>query len=256
MNTNQLTTASQTLACCRWAKYLLLAAVLGCVFVGCDESELAKTPAENANTPAENSVPDDLAESNQSAELDADQAADDLATMNDNAAPQDADSTDSQPDSNEANAMTEVPAENSDKTESAKQETKKVAAFNPLDEMASYVILNKGTEPGDNRGLTLNKQPGIYICRQCNAQLYTNEDKFSSHCGWPSFDDEIEGSVKRHTDADGSRIEIVCANCDGHLGHVFEGENYTKKNTRHCVNSISMKFIPEGDPLPAKLIKE
>ncbi|MEL6109241.1 MAG: methionine-R-sulfoxide reductase [Planctomycetota bacterium] len=134
------------------------------------------------------------------------------------------------------------------------QKTEMVAAYNELSERAQYVILKKGTEPPGDYGYTNTKEPGTYICRQCNAQLYRSDDKFASHCGWPSFDDEIKGAVKRQTDADGYRVEIVCANCGGHLGHVFEGEQFTAKNTRHCVNSISMKFIPEGEPLPAKLV--
>lgn len=125
--------------------------------------------------------------------------------------------------------------------------------FNPLDPAASYVILDKGTEPPGDGGYTLTRDPGTYICRQCNAQLYRSEHKFESHCGWPSFDDEIEGAVQRHPDADGRRVEIVCANCQGHLGHVFEGERLTNKNIRHCVNSISMVLIPEGQDIPAKI---
>ncbi|WDQ15739.1 methionine-R-sulfoxide reductase [Rhodopirellula sp. P2] len=122
--------------------------------------------------------------------------------------------------------------------------------FNPLTEAEAYVILQKGTEPPGDGGYTLTKDPGTYICKRCNTPLYHAKDKFVSHCGWPSFDDEIEGSVKRNRDADGRRIEIVCANCGGHLGHVFHGERLTAKNTRHCVNSISMKFIPEGKEMP------
>ncbi|WP_339886643.1 methionine-R-sulfoxide reductase [Rhodopirellula europaea] len=122
--------------------------------------------------------------------------------------------------------------------------------FNKLSPAEAYVILHKGTEPPGDGGYTLTKDPGTYICKRCNTPLYHAKDKFISHCGWPSFDDEIEGAVKRQRDADGRRIEIVCANCDGHLGHVFHGERLTPKNERHCVNSISMKFIPEGKEMP------
>nr|WP_236649614.1 methionine-R-sulfoxide reductase [Rhodopirellula sp. SM50] len=135
-----------------------------------------------------------------------------------------------------------------------KQKLQFVEEYNVLDRNAAYVILNKGTEPPGPGGYTMTKDPGTYICRQCNARLYRSDDKFESHCGWPSFDDEIKGAVRRETDADGYRTEILCANCGGHLGHVFEGERFTEKNTRHCVNSISMKFIPEGKELPAKLV--
>ncbi len=122
--------------------------------------------------------------------------------------------------------------------------------FNELTEKEAEVILNKGTERPWIGELTDNKRKGTYICRRCNAPLYKSESKFDSHCGWPSFDDEIPGSVQRHADDDGRRTEIVCKNCEGHLGHVFLKEGYTAKNTRHCVNSISMKFIPEGKELP------
>jgi peptide-methionine (R)-S-oxide reductase len=124
------------------------------------------------------------------------------------------------------------------------------AEYNVLTEFESYVIQKKGTERAYVGEYTDLKDPGTYICRQCNAPLYLAKHKFSSHCGWPSFDDEIAGAVERHLDEDGDRTEITCKNCGGHLGHVFVGEGYTTKDTRHCVNSVSMKFIAEGKPLP------
>ena len=122
--------------------------------------------------------------------------------------------------------------------------------FNKLTDFESYVILKKGTERAWVGEYTELMDPGTYICRRCNAPLYMSTDKFESDCGWPSFDDEIEGAVERHVDTDGYRVEIVCKNCGGHLGHVFEGERLTATNTRHCVNSVSMKFVAEGQPLP------
>lgn len=115
--------------------------------------------------------------------------------------------------------------------------------LNKLTEEEKDIILNKATEPPYSGKYDDFYKEGIYVCKQCEQPLFTSEAKFKSGCGWPSFDDTFKGSVKRVPDPDGIRTEIVCSNCGGHLGHVFEGEGFTKNDTRHCVNSLSIKFI-------------
>ena len=114
--------------------------------------------------------------------------------------------------------------------------------YNDLTQEEKRVIENKGTEYPFSGKYNDFYEKGIFTCKKCDAPLYKSEDKFKSGCGWPSFDDEIKDAVKRVPDKDGRRVEIVCASCGGHLGHVFEGERLTNKNTRHCVNSISLNF--------------
>lgn len=130
------------------------------------------------------------------------------------------------------------------------QEKPNTIEYNKLTEAEKRIILQKGTEYPNTGEYNKHYEDGTYICRQCNQQLYKSSSKFNSNCGWPSFDDELDGAVNRILDSDGRRTEIVCSNCTGHLGHVFIGENFTAKNTRHCVNSISMKFIPKEQSIP------
>jgi methionine-R-sulfoxide reductase len=117
--------------------------------------------------------------------------------------------------------------------------------FKKLTFEEEQVIVNKGTEAPFIGKYTNHFENGTYNCKRCNTLLYNSNDKFTSSCGWPSFDDEIAGAIKRIPDSDGKRTEIVCAKCGAHLGHIFEGENYTEKNLRHCVNSISINFIKQ-----------
>ena len=115
--------------------------------------------------------------------------------------------------------------------------------YNPLTPEEAFVIEQKGTERPFTGEYDDFYEPGVYVCRRCNTELYRSEDKFDAHCGWPAFDKEIPGAVISEPDPDGMRIEVSCANCNGHLGHVFMGEHLTETNARHCINSISMKFV-------------
>ena len=150
---------------------------------------------------------------------------------------------------NAQNDSTKLQTTNNKQQTNITMETNKTHqnAYNTLTTQETNVLVHKYTDRPFTGEYYAKKDHGVYICRQCNAPLYQSADKFDSHCGWPSFDDEIDGSVKRIPDADGSRIEIVCNNCQGHLGHVFEGEGFTAKDTRHCVNTSSIKFIPSAE---------
>jgi peptide-methionine (R)-S-oxide reductase len=127
--------------------------------------------------------------------------------------------------------------------------------YNTLTQEESTVIVSRATEPPFTGEYDDFYKEGTFICRRCNAPLFSSKAKFDAGCGWPAFDENFPDAVKRITDPDGKRTEIRCSHCDGHLGHVFEGERFTKTNTRHCVNSLSIRFIPAGSDIPQQLVK-
>lgn len=126
-------------------------------------------------------------------------------------------------------------------------------SYNQLTAEEKQIIEHKGTEPPGTGEYDQFFENGTFICRRCNSPLFSSKDKFEAHCGWPSFDQEINDSLKKLPDTDGERTEIECGHCGAHLGHVFYNEHFTDKNTRHCVNSLAIRFVKEGDPFPAIL---